>query len=383
MKNKINRLLAKLTTIAMLGSLMAMPVSAANVTSLKDTMTRLQISTVADHEIQFVTPTGVDASTDTIILTFDSAGQNFNLGSVAFGDIDLAVDTDGTPGDCTGTLTDETLAAAAAAGTWGVSVNTGTDEITFTAPTDAAAGEIAAASCVIIEIGTNATSGTNQITNPGSAANYTVDVGGTFGDAGTLGVSIVDSDQVSVTATVDPFLTFDLDTATSHGDSSAPYSVALGTLTTSDVEASGTTDGVNAIYVDLDTNASGGAVVTVRNANGANGLVSTSVGTDNINNAAGTMAAGTENYGLCVSSVAQTTGTLQKAGTYTAGTCNIDGNVNDVKALTTTDANILDTNGAPIAGGNAEIVVQATVSVTTAAHNDYTDTLTFVATGTF
>ncbi len=178
-------------------------------------------------------------------------------------------------------------------------------------------------------------------------------------------------------------MTFDLDTSVADGETATPYSVALGTITTTDTRVSGSTDSINMIIAELDTNATGGAVVTVRNANGSNGLVSTSVPADNIGSADGAMVDGTENYGLCVISVTQTTGTLAKASPYNAGTCATNSETNDIQALTTTGENILNTTSAPIAGAHAEISVNAAISGVTVAHSDYTDTLTFIATGTF
>ncbi|MBD3252014.1 hypothetical protein GF380_06235, partial [Candidatus Uhrbacteria bacterium] len=166
--------------------------SAAELSYVSDQITDPLINQATNHTIQFVTPTGVDAASDTITLTFDT----FSLGSVGVGDMDM------THGTSTGTEHSETLAASAAAGVWGVGISG--QVITFTAPTDAAAGEIVGSSTVRILIGTNASGGVNQITNPGTSGSYTVTVGGTFGDAGSLGVAIVDNNQVSVTASYPP-----------------------------------------------------------------------------------------------------------------------------------------------------------------------------------
>jgi len=152
---------------------------------------RHAISTAANHEFRFVTPTGVDAAADTISLSY--AG-GYVFGSVAFGDVDFL------HGPTTGLETNETLAASPAAGTWGVAFTSST--ITFTAPTDAAAGEIAINDIVTIRIGTNAAGGVNQITNPSIAQVTQIVLGGTFGDSNTIGVPIIDDDTVSVTATV-------------------------------------------------------------------------------------------------------------------------------------------------------------------------------------
>jgi len=182
-------------------------------------------------------------------------------------------------------------------------------------------------------------------------------------------------------------ITFDLDTTAadtcSTTESAAAYTVALGTITITDTRVSGATDTVNNICVDLETNASGGAVITVANANGASGLVSTSVTADDIDSSDGSVADGAENYGLCIVSTSATTGTLDDEGGYNGDTCAANSETNNVQALSTTGENIFDTNGAPITGGRGQISVNASISGITDAHADYTDTLTFIATGTF
>lgn len=185
------RLKAALALLAVF-ALVAGPVKAAPLTSMSDVMNRQKIGVASNHTITFTTPTGVDALSDTITLDF----TGFTLGSVAFGDIDL------THGPSTGAETSETLAAAAAAGTWGISA--AGVVITLTPPTDAAAGEIAANDIVIVTIGTNASGGANQITNPASAGAYAVRLAGNFGDTGGIGAPIQADDQVAVTATVLP-----------------------------------------------------------------------------------------------------------------------------------------------------------------------------------
>lgn len=153
-----------------------------------------EASTAADHTVQFVTSSGVDTSTDTIILGYESG---FDLTAIGFEDIDLAVDDDAS---CDGTWTDKTLAATAAAGVWGASVSGQT--LTLTAPTDAGAGEIASNRCVQIQIGTNADAGSNQITNPGSTGSYEIDVYGTFGDHTIYAIGINGTSSIPVTAVV-------------------------------------------------------------------------------------------------------------------------------------------------------------------------------------
>jgi len=368
MKNKfkiLSKFLSSVTILAILSVIIAPSFAiAASVTAFKDTLTREKASTLSNHTITFTTPTGIAASA-TLILTFNNSTSI--AAALDFTDIDLADDG-----------VDVTLAAAPSGTTWGV-VRTSATVITFTNGSAA----VAAASVVTIEIGTNATNqstGVRQITN-GPAGTTTLVLSGTFGDSGTAAMSINDDDQVSVTATVTESITFDLDTSVADGETSTPYSVALGTITTTDTRVSGSTDSINMIIAEGDTNASGGMVVTVKNANGANGLASTSVPADDIDSATGTMADGTENYGLCVITVGLVGFTI--AAPYSGNTCATNSETNVIDALTTAGEDILNSGAAPLASGHAEIAVNAAVSGTTVAHADYTDTLTFIATGTF
>jgi len=219
-----------------------------------------------------------------------------------------------------------------------------------------------------------------HVVNPGVVASYAITIGGTMADSGTIIVPIIDSDQVTITATIDPTLTFDLDTAAADGETVAPYSVALGTLTTGAVATSGV-GGANYIFVDLATNATGGAVVTALDVGSgvAAGLYSATVA-KNIASGTVTVTAGTEGYGVCVSADGDTN--LTAVPPYnTAANCTTI--VHDVGALSLAAAAILNTAGAPVTGGKAKIFVKAAISSTTPAAVDYTDKLTFIATGTF
>jgi hypothetical protein len=225
--------------------------------------------------------------------------------------------------------------------------------------------------------------GSYTSTNP-SAGNQAIVITGAAGVTGSFAVDVVDDDQVAVTASVDPSLTFDLDAGTTAGaNTGTPYIIALGTITAANGKVTGSTDGVNFIGVDLATNASSGAAVTVTSLNGANGLVSTATSADKIPSATATMANGTANYGICVISATQSGGppNLTKVAPF-ASTCAADSETNSVGGLTTAAQNILTVSG-PISAGRAEIAVNAAISGVTPAHSDYGDTLTFIATGTF
>lgn len=186
-------------------------VLAASTTSMSDNMSRLKENTLSNHEIKFVSPTGIAAG-NTVSLTFSA---DFTMGSVAFGDVDFAT---GNSGNCTSaTFTEQTLAAAPSGATWGL-VKSG-QVITLTSGT----GTSTAGNCVRFKIGTNASGGSNQITNGGLDDNDdTITIGGSFGDSGTIAVDIISDDQVTITATVDPSITFSVsDNTIGYGSLSA------------------------------------------------------------------------------------------------------------------------------------------------------------------
>jgi len=246
-------------------------VEAATVTSRKDTLSDSRPSTLANHTIQFVTPTGVNASTDTITLTF-AAG--FTMGTFALLNFDLAVDTTDPIGDCGSFVTEKTLAAAPGASPiWGV--GQAGSIVTFTAPTDAGATEIAAGSCVQIEIGSNATAGgagSTQITNPtkvaasGTADISDIDIAGVFGDTGKIKVATIEG--VTVKATITETLTFTIGNVAAGScltDTGSPTVVS----TTSPTEVDFGTLAADAFKaacheLSVTTNADGGYVLTTQ-----------------------------------------------------------------------------------------------------------------------
>ena len=180
--------------------LLSLAARAATVTGFSDLVNRLQISVAADHEIKFVTPTGVQSTSDTITITFES---NYSLAAVAFDDVDVAVDNDGSPGDCSGAFGDvKSLAATANATDWGVGVSG--QVMTLTPDTSSAIGEVPAGSCIRILIGDNATGGAanDQIINPSAAISHSVALAGGFGDTGVTYTFNADADQVTISATV-------------------------------------------------------------------------------------------------------------------------------------------------------------------------------------
>jgi len=211
-------------------------------------------------------------------------------------------------------------------------------------------------------------------------------------DPGGGDIYIVDDDQVTVTANVDPTLTMNVGaqaavTACDGTFSGNGGTVALGALAVGSVSSSDASS-VNHICTRLSTNASGGAIMTVKSANGTNGLVSTSVSGDKIPSSTGTVIAGTARYGICTGSVGGDRGNDSIAGSasptrsspFNGTTCT--SSAHDIGGLTTS-AQSLWTLSSGAQNAFVRVYVKAAISPVTPAHSDYTDTLTFIGTGTF
>ncbi len=224
---------------------------AATITSFTVTLSRLKASTAANQEIKFVTPTGV-ASGGSISVTWSA---DFTMNSIDFQDVDFAT---GSTNNCTSaTFTEQTLVASGASSSqW----NAALSSQTFTLTSGGASATVTADRCVRIRVGTNATSGATgntQITNGAADDDDTVVIGGTFGDSGTSAVDIITDDQVVVTATVQPTLTFAISDNT----------IEFGNLSASDDtfadDSAGNATEVEAHTLSAGTNAAGGYNITI------------------------------------------------------------------------------------------------------------------------
>jgi hypothetical protein len=224
-------------------------VEAASITNASDTLSDSDRGVASNHTIRFTTPNGILAS-QTIVLTFPSTPDVFTIPAQLFYyDIDILDDG-----------VEQTLATSSAAGTWGVATTSTT--ITLTAPSDTT---VASSSVITIEIGTNATSGTTgtrQIVNPSTTGSYEITVGGSMADSGAFRVAILDN--VVVTANVDT--TFDFTVAglatsssvngTSTTITSTATAIPFGTLTSGVIQTL-------AQQLTVTTNADNGFAVTV------------------------------------------------------------------------------------------------------------------------
>lgn len=216
----------------------------------------------------------------------------------------------------------------------------------------------------------------------------------------------VEGDPVTVTATVEPILSFGVGAdAPLENAGCASFvtggTVALGVISPSSV-ASSSVGNINVICVGASTNSTTGYAVTVVSANGA--LASASTPADTIPATPQTgeavedpdVDAGEQHYGLCFGSNGlgkdigwDDTTPAGVAATPTAdvfdggGTC-LGSSANDqsIGTLTTTASTVLSAS-APTQNNWSTLRVKAAISTTTPAHNDYADTLTFTATSTF
>jgi hypothetical protein len=329
----------------------ALPAQAASVTSFSDNLSRLSVSTLANHTIQFVTPTGISGGQD-FTLTFDA---DFTMGSFAVNNIDMATAT-----TCGGSFSDVTLAASPSGATWGVAQSG--QIITFTS----AAGTVTATHCVQIEIGANATSGgagTIQITNPSGAQTASLVLGGSMADSGTLGIAIVASggDQVNITATVDPTISF----------ATTDSSIGYGTLTSSGARwangaATGSGTEVTAHDLTAATNAASGYTIYVLGATLTSGL-------NTINAIGGSATAstiGSEQFGLKVSAAG---GSGAAVAPYASA---------DYAYNATTTQDDIATSSVPSTTTTYSITYIGNISATTEP-GSYATTLTYTATGLF
>jgi len=223
------------------------------------------------------------------------------------------------------------------------------------------------------------------VTNPSTPGAY--EITWVNDDPGGSTVYITDNDQVNVSSDIDPALSFNIGTSASCDGtfSGNGGTLALGTLDTAAVTSSDV-GGINHICTRVTTNASGGAVVSVKSLYAA--LTSAATPADDINSSTATLTPGTEGYGICVGSEAGHTGkdTTDPAGADPtdqapySSLCNAT--THNVGALQTT-AQSLWTLGSASQNAFARIFVKAAISSTTPAHADYADTLTFIATATY
>ncbi len=226
-------------------------VFAAALTNLSDTQSSLKVSTLSDHTIQFVTPTGIAAGQG-ISVTFPSG---YATGTFSINNFDFATSTSAS---CSG-FVDALLTSGAASGlSWGVVVATSTLYLT------SGTAVVPANRCVQIRIGSNAisqASGTTVMTNPSVATTTAIiTIAGSFGDNGSITQNIVTDDTVSVSATVQQSLTFTISTTTIYFGNLGSGAAKFASSTNTSGDAAETI----AHSLAVSTNAPSGYTISVR-----------------------------------------------------------------------------------------------------------------------
>lgn len=171
------------------------------------------------------------------------------------------------------------------------------------------------------------------------------------------------------TATASLSLSFDIDVSSSDTETAAPYTVALGTLTSGSV-----TTASEKIWVDLTTNAVGGGTVYAYGSNA--GLLSAGAGYT-ISAVTGNLAALSEGFGLRSNSVAES------SGGPLAAQSPFNGASDTVGIITTVPQAVFTSSSAPITSGRGSLLTKAKITAITPAATDYSETLTLIAAGTF
>ncbi len=337
-------------------------VKAAPLTAISDVLTRIKAATLSSHDILFTLggSTALDAG-ETVAIDFGEDDSKFVVAgaTTVAGDLDFNDGTErviynvGSSTDCTGSVGVNDLS---------VGINDTTGVVTFLAcPSFTSSGSGA---IINVEYGTAAAGGTNRVTNPnpgGPPQTYVLSVSAA-GDSGSFALVIIADDQVLITATVDPSITF-----TVSATSSAFGSIPVGSVDTSSPN----------ITLTVGTNAENGYAITVQDeGSGVNpGLYNSSASTiigsaDSSYIDEATLSGGTEGYGIQGSSAQSTI-----AARY-------DKSGNNVGGLERTATGLASFGTGTTSDHSITITHKAAISSSTKA-GSYNDTLTYIATGNF
>jgi hypothetical protein len=226
----------------------------------------------------------------------------------------------------------------------------------LTAPTDGVGSATVAASDKIIITYDS----TNSI-NPSSAAAYSIAISGAFGDSGNISVTILNDDQVAVTATVDNSISFSISDNT----------IEFGTLSSSAAQyadnSAGDASEVEAHTLIVGTNATNGYTMTL------NGATLDAGGGDTIDaiGAANTASSpGTEQFGVRFNASG---GSGAVSAPYAAAGCAFD---------TAAFPDAIASAAGPSANTTYSARYLANIAAITEA-GSYTSTLTYTATANF
>ncbi|MES2966764.1 MAG: hypothetical protein V4668_03180 [Patescibacteria group bacterium] len=340
---------------------------AANLAVISNTLSDSDVSALSNHTIQFTIPTsspGVIAG-GTIVVTFP-AGFNLATSGVSFTDVDFTING-----------AQQTLAAAAAGATWGATV-TG-QNLTLTS----GSGVVTANQVVRILVGTNATGGTNRVTNPSTVNSYEFIVTAGAADSGRTRVAILDN--VDVTAVVNTSFTFTVaglatSTAvngTSTTGSTTATSIPFGVLTAGQIKTL-------AQRLNVTTNARNGFVVTVEQ----DGNLQSSTGADIDGFRDGAYTNTPQAWGAAPTNLIADENTWGHWGLTSTDDLNADEFGSALFVAASTTPRQIFTHSGPSDGttdniGSSTVGYQIQISPLQEAGDDYTTVLTYIATPTF
>ncbi len=320
---------------------------AANVTSVSDTLSDSDRSVDSNHTIRFTTPTGITVG-QTVTITFPAG---FSLTGVTTGDFAIATPdanwTEGVAGQV----------------------------VTFTRTTS----PVAASTTVIATF-----TGSNKINNPSTTGSYEIVIAGTMADSGRTRVAIVDN--VDVTARVDTSFNFTVignatttavnGTTTTRTSSST--TIPFGTLVANQITTL-------AQDLTVQTNAIRGFVVTV--AEDQHLLSSTGADIDNFSEGVTSATPVAWNAPDNLIGDEKTWGHWGVTSEDTATTRSVQFGSNQWVGVSTTPQ-VLFSHAGPSDGttagiGRTRVGYQVQISPLQEAGDDYSTTLTYIATPTF
>ncbi|MGA2667043.1 MAG: hypothetical protein ABSE91_03050 [Patescibacteria group bacterium] len=332
----------------------------ASITAISDTMSRDQISQNSSHAIKFTTGGAIAISGDTIAIVFPS---DFNFTSAVSTDLTF------THGSSTGLEHTSTIVAGApGSATWGaVFSGTSNRTLTLTAPTSADPNPIAANDKLIISYAST------HAVNGSTATTYlpTIQLTGTDCAAGptSYAITLLTNDQVTVSTTIDPYLTLTLTTTsvslTKSGGGNPTY------------QSGGT--GYNqstANTLAAGTNGTSGYTITYNGdtlKSGSNSIAAMA--------SAGASSYGTAQFGINLEANTTPSTGANPTGSGSGTPASDYGTANSFRYVVNT-ATPLASASAPTASNTFTVSYIANVASTTPA-GAYSTTITYICTGNF
>ena len=173
---------------------------------------------------------------------------------------------------------------------------------------------------------------------------------------------------VASVSTVNPQMTFDIDVSATDTDTEPPFNISFG-----DLLAGSIINSPQKVWVDLSTNGESGGKVYLYGQNG--GLLSTTT-SYNITSATDNLATATEGFG------AQGTSSTQTFGGPFSINSPYNVSANNVGIVGSAVREIFS-SGSPLTAGRASFLLKAKSGNTTPASDDYSETLTLIASAAF